>query len=163
RIPRGTVANIDADYNRESDGNAKIVFSGDRVRLLITSSTPGTRPGWRFPLSALPTATVNDVTFQVNVVIENIEAGDLTHLNAYDSDGQADPESDDAATFYTNCGGTTLVTDNSEFHTTGSKIIDLGVTATGQVEGNIGSPDRWSLGMTATYNIIENVHFEAIE
>ena len=157
-----TVSNIDTDYDAHSSTTTK---TANGTLVTLSGSTLNLRTAWRFPLGAITAgATVSDVVFQVNISLENIESTDQVNLNAYNSTGDDDPSADAAATFHSRCGGTTLVSETTAYQTVGSKQTDLTATADGQVEGNITSPARWSLGMTQTnFATTEQVDFEAIE
>lgn len=165
RIPRGTVANIDADFDgyAESDG-------GSTTGTTITVQRGGgfdepRRVFIRFPLAVLPTGvTVNDVSLQFNKTSESVEVGEDIEARSYNSIGDDDPQADDSDTQFVSCAtGTIRATITGDG--TGSISVDLGTAVDAEVEGNIDSPDRWSVGLVgdADWESSETVVIEAIE
>lgn len=159
----GTVATIDTDADGfgEDDGGGN--FTG--VSLAIRNEGSGTnrRAATRFPLGAIPAgATINSVDVQWNTTITN--ASSVLSIKAYDTGGDDDPAADTNTDVHTKAdAGTAYVTGNTGLTTTGSKTASLGATAATDLEGNITSPARYSLGWVRTDVIAGSAGIEAIE
>lgn len=140
---RGTVANIDIEYDGAVTRFGSKADSG--TSLLVDDESDEARAYGRFSLSSLPTgATVDDISIQFNVLTTNVSSGEGVRCISYNSNGDDDPESDDASTAWSNsASGTGLVTD---CETTGSKTTDQNGWDS-LVEGNIDSPDIFSIGI----------------
>lgn len=167
--PRGTIENIDCTFNSYADAAGGEVEGGAginnvNVRQDDTASLHQ-RTQLRFPLSSLPTgATINDADLQVNKTSENVEAGEDVNVHAYNATGDDDPDADTGATkFSRSAGGTALVGMTGDG--AGSITVDLTATADLQIEGNIDSPDIYSLGLinNGTWEDNEQVQIEAID
>lgn len=159
-----TTTAFETDYDADVSNGISKATGGTTVR--VSGLTNARRCAWRFPYAgSLDTATsVTDVTLQINVTAENVESTDTVNFNMYGTDAQGDLEADSAATMNTNCAGTTLVSVTTEIQATGSATVDLGASADSQVLANVGSPDRFTVGMTQTnFASTEEVSFEAIE
>jgi len=101
----------------------------------------------RFPLASLPAgATVTLVRARIYVSL----AGGAAHLgdiHPYGSNGQPNPETDDAATCYTNtAAGTPYIDDTIEFRTVGTKWFSLPAQACTDVMAAKTAVNRFSLG-----------------
>ncbi len=164
RIPQGTVANIDADFDSESDGTTESE-TGIVARVSGTDASPTFTAQFRFPLSSIPSgARINDAVVQFNVTAENLAGSEGIDVRSYGTAGDDDPDTDTAANKKTKSnGGTTLVTITTS--ATGSKTGDLGTTADSEIQGNIVSPGRYSLGFNpnSLMDSGDSVSIEAIE
>ena len=171
--PPGTVATIDVGFDsyatdpssgadtETEDGTTLTVGLGE-----FFGTTFVNRVQLRFPLSSITAgSTVNDSDLQFNVTsanANNIE--DAVH--AYNNTGDDDPDPDTPTTKLSrSIAGTALVAGSSLFTSTGSKSVDLGTTADGQIEGNINSPAIYSLGLKGRETGVVSVQslIEAIE
>lgn len=167
---------IDCDFDSVARFEGGTTYSqattGTTIRIrrdgTPTSSTDEDgRIQFRFPLSSLPTGvTVTDSTIQANMTSTGEAAGEDVNVHAYNSTGDDDPNSDTAQQKYDrSIGGSALVQLITGGGAAGSYSADLGATADGQIQGNIDSPDIYSLGMSydAQWDNADINTFEAIE
>ena len=147
-IPKGTVVNIDVEY----DGMADLSGGKDDTNTICEvarddgDTTATNRSFFRFSLASIPAgATVSDSDIQFRVASE-VGTSQTVLAKSYNGTGDDDPESDSGATAYTRCGnGATLVTITTS--STGSKTGDLGTTGDSDIQGNISSPGIYSLAL----------------
>lgn len=157
--PPGTVADIDADF--DSYVNSSGTESEGGTTLTVGIQTLTYRAQTRFSLASISTP-INDVDWQGNVAgVSQVDAGDAVSWNQY---GTSDPDTDSAATKYTNSGGTSYVTATG-MNTTGSKTVDLGTTADTDVGNQVSSPGWFTVGIAPSTGFAtpETFIFEAIE
>lgn len=159
-----TVSNIDCDYDGQVTSAAAV-------------NDTGTGCGWglngvdirafiRFPLSVtiMAGSTINDVDFQGNVNFSQMEGTETTLIRPYNTTGDDDPQPDSGANKYTRAANGSNLISTTVFDTTGSKTVDLGTTADGQVQGNISSPGIYSLGLSGGgLSGVDTTQIEAIE
>lgn len=103
---------------------------------------------FRFPLNALPAgATVT----QVRHYVYCRSAGGASHsldVHAYGSNGQEDPQPDNAATCFDRCAsGNLYVDDSTELRTTGDKWITLGGSICADIQNAKAAVNRFSLAL----------------
>lgn len=173
RIPRGTIANIDCDYDGSIHFNPPSGYTDSPTATTIpVNDDEGDQDDeyddayFRFPLGSLPDSiTVADADQQVNVTSESIESGDDVRVYAYNSDGQADPESDSGSTKFSRCqSGSILVTlSGGTVGSTGSKTFDLGASADSLIAAANSAVSRFSTGMAPFFSGGERWELEAIE
>jgi len=118
----------------------------------------------RFPLDDLPAgSTVTQVRLKLNV----FAAGGAAHLgdiHAYNVNGQADPQPDDAETSWTRCAtGNLYVDDTTEFRTTGIKWWTLGGTVNEDVENAKAAVNRFTLGLHEEGDNDKHADFDSLE
>jgi len=100
-----------------------------------------------FPLTDLPSdASVTQV--RVRVYCSTVGgAAHLADIHPYGGNGQPNPETDDGATFYSNCAaGVEYVDDTIELRSVGTKWFDLGSQACSDVQAAKQAVNRFSLG-----------------
>lgn len=166
RIRPGTVANIDTDYDFDTDGTNKDSTGTDMRATTSSTGNYGTGAACRFPLSALPSGViVNDVDFQVHIIADAFtESSDTVSCKSYNSDGIADPSADSAGTSKNRINsGATHATFLVE-PTPRSVTVDLGATVDGFVAANIDSPDIYTVALYPSMSGgSERCHMETIE
>lgn len=106
------------------------------------------RAAIRFPLDSLPAgANVTLVRLKVKI-LRGGGSVHLTDVHPYNGDGQADPDPDDAQTFYSRtASGTPYIDDTTAFRTSGIKWFDLGAQACIDVENAKAAVNRFSIGL----------------
>jgi len=146
------VVTIEADYDGYvDDGTTKdSVQDVDEtlwVGYVYKLTYPRFRAFFRFPLTDLPLGvTVTQVRFLFYVWEGN--GAHLMDIHAYDTNGQTDPEPDNAPTTYARCASGNLYNDDlTEQRTVGAKAIVLGGTANADVENAKATVNRFSLGL----------------
>ena len=156
RIPHGSVANIDVDFDSTAIYQGGTTYSEDEtsVGLIVRFDTaPGSaansikRLQLRFPLASIASATaINDVVIQGEEASETVEAGEDVNVYAYNATGDDDPDGDTAETKYNrSIGGSVLA--QLVGNTAGTKSVDLGASADTIVAGNLSSPGFVSFGL----------------
>jgi len=122
------------------------------------------RSALRFPLTDLPAdKTVTQVRLKVRVLIAGGETH-LTDVHPYNGDGQADPEADTDANFYSRCAsGGAYVDDSTLLRTTGDKWFVLGAQACTDVANAKAAVDRFSVGLHEEGDNDANATLEALE
>jgi hypothetical protein len=102
----------------------------------------------RFPLDALPP---NAQITQVRLYVYCYTAGSSTHLtdvHAYGTNGQEDPQPDDAQTAYNRCASGNLYVDDSDaLRTTGDKWFVLGGSVITDLVNAKNAVNRFSLAL----------------
>jgi len=95
----------------------------------------------------------------------NTDAGEVLPVHAYAGTGDDDPEADSGTNRYNKSDDGTALVNMVINETTGSKIGDLGTTADGQIQGNIDSPDIYSIGLSddGLFESNESCQIESIE
>lgn len=136
-------------WSADGDGTAKYPDTG----VDEAGNDGGTvyRMATRHSLASLPASgvTVDQVDFSIEVTFEGAGTTQID-IHPYNDDGQADPESDTDATFYSRCrpGGTPYVDDSAVFQSTGVKTItDLGAAANSDVLAAKAAVNRFSLAL----------------
>lgn len=162
--PPGTVVNIDCDFDSDaaSDGT-EAETPNTAIKTGIGNTGVEQRGQFRFPLSSITAgATINDSDLQLNqIAAANVDAGDTVAFNKY---GTSDPDTDSAATKFTNSAGATYVS-SSGLNGTGSRSFDLGTTADSDIAAQLSSPGRFTIGTDPTTGFAANelINWEAIE
>lgn len=170
-ILQGTVSNIDADFDSHAVDNGAGSYSEyETDTTLLAGANASADDGAaqiRFSLSVITAgSTINDVDFQCNITLEDIETSDATLIHPYNNTAADDPDLDNAQTKYSRstAPSTTYISVTTPYQTTGSKTVDLGTTADGHVAGLISSPGFFALGIEGSYSSTsEKINIEAIE
>lgn len=166
RIPRGTVANIDVDFDSDAYSSGSEAETGTSLAVSNNFFFVQSRVQFRFPLSSLPTgATINDSDLQFNVINAVNAADEGVIVKSYGtSGGQTNPDTDSGSTKYTNSDNGSTLANIAGCNSTGSKTGDLGATADGHIQTNIDSPDFYAIGLThLNLETSEYVGIESIE
>jgi len=148
------VLTIDADYDFTVElltGTYTKYTAG--TTLAVGSFTSGKstgvdRLGFDFSLANLPSgATITQVRLKVTCMIAG-GASHLTDIHAYGTNGQEDPEPDDAQTCYTRCASGNLYYDDAtDLRTTGTKWFILSGSIITDVGAAKTAVNRFALAM----------------
>lgn len=161
----GTVTTIITDFDGDVRNNG---VTADGV-LVVRAGWDG--GGWsyrgyvRFPLGAIGASdTVSDVDLKVNIFWAGGATG-LWDYQAYNQDGQADPNTDAGADRYARCGddATPYIDDTIEPRTTGIKTYNLPAAANTDVEAAKTAVNRFSIGTKEQGDDDDSGNFESIE
>lgn len=158
-----TTATIDCDFDAFVNSTASVYSkTGTNIDVGFLSTT--TRRGiFRFPLTSIAAgSTINDTDWQGNESsASSADVGDVIRINQY---GTSDPDTDAAATAFSNAGGTQYSTFTG-LNATGSKTADLGTTADTDVQNQITSPGWFTVGLAPSTGMAdpELPQIEAIE
>ena len=160
----GTVTTISADFDGIVSVTPTCTDSGDNL-IFGRQSLPFYHTYMRFPLGALPSPVVitdTDLVLEVSA----IGGAPLFDLQAYNQDGQADPEADSCTSRRTRCEDDTspYLDDSTLIQSTGTKTLRLPAVANTDIKAAKAAVDRFSIGGTGdTGPSGTQIVFESIE
>lgn len=151
-LHRGTVSTISADYDAEVNANG--TKTTDLTVLNISTSGISSlirrRTVARFPLAAIGASDIiSNVDIKINVLTTPTATSE-GRIQAYNIDGQADPNVDIGSDVYSRIkdDGTPYLSGHTFPDSTGIKTLTIAADA--DVEAAVDTPDRFSLGMSWT-------------
>lgn len=108
-------------------------------------------------------SAVSDSTLQINVTVENVEAGEGVTVHSYFADGvSSDPDTDTGANKYARSDDGALV--DIDCSSTGSKTGDLTAAADAEILASVSGVGYWSAGLVQwAQEAFESVSIEALE
>ncbi len=145
-----TTATIDTDFDGNVDSGGSGNSTGGQGEVGFNLSATEERVYLRFQLATISASpNVSDSSLQINVQSESMDSNEGFSVRPYNTTGDDDPSPDSNNTRYTRCGnGTAYVSTADSVGGSGSKTVDLGTTADADIQGNVGTPDIFSLGIT---------------
>jgi hypothetical protein len=142
------VLTITTDYDGSVDDQGLKEANVENLYVGVKTKERPRRTFIRFPLTDLPS---NIIITQVRLYVYCSAAGANTHLtdiHAYGSNGQENPEADDAATCWTRCAsGNLYVDDSTDLRTTGDKWFVLGGSVAQDIINAKNAVNRFSLAL----------------
>lgn len=160
----GTVTTISADFDGDSRDDIPSCITSGNLRVGVNVLGQDFRTYIRFPLGSLPaTDTITNVDLIVNRVT-GFGVDILADIQAYNTNGQADPSPDTCATRRTRCAddATPYVDDTTVFQgLNGIRTIDLGANADADVEAAKDGVNRFAIGLNE--NTAGNNNFFTME
>lgn len=147
----GTVTSISDDFDGEIQNTGACSDIGGSLQVGLKSGDPDfMRFYTRFSLSSLPAAIlVTNVDYKIYVSSLGGSDGAACDVQAYNQDGQANPESDSCATRFTRCAdeGSPYIDNSSTLKTTGQKTFELPDEANAHVTAANDAVNRFSLAV----------------
>ena len=143
----GDVLTISADYDAYVETTPTKTATTVILKIGYSTTTDFYRTGVRIPLTSLPSnPTISDVDLVVKVT--DAASAQTVDVQAYNLNGQADPEVDAAAAFRDRCAddATPYLAANTFGETLGVKTLQLPAEANTDVQNAKAAVNRFSLG-----------------
>lgn len=152
KLHRGTVSTISTNYDGLVTETPLRIDTGSVLEMRgNTGITDFRRRSFtRFPLAVIGASdTVSNVDIKINIVVA-LGITNEARIQAYNIDGQADPNTDTDANAYTRCkdDSSPYLSGGTQWESTGVKTITIAADA--DVEAAVDTPDRFSLGFSLT-------------